>query len=383
MRVLMVGAFPYSPDRVDGGVSAAMTYLSQSLVHESGIDLIGIRIVGKGRAGQSSGDLGFPIEDLSLDRGSLSSLFLRQRKQFRSQLARYHPDIVHAHGVDLPGLLAVGCGMPAVVTVHGLLGECAKYQTNPLMKARDVLQGLLTEKYTIRRATDIIAISPYVARYYSGDLQGRVHEIPNAVGPSFFAVRRAPERGRFLFAGRISKGKGVLELVQAVARIPQHVRKVILAGSTPDKAYEGQVRAEIQKFGLTDRVQFAGLLGEQALLDEFSSAEALVLPSYQETAPMVVQQAMAAGLAVIATRVGGIPDQIEHNLTGLMFDAGDVGALADAMARIHDEPSVSSRMGACGKVVAAERYRAASVASKTRAVYEAIIGHVHAGQRAG
>ena len=75
----------------------------------------------------------------------------------------------------------------------------------------------------MRRATDLISISPYVGRYYEGEIKGRVHEVPNAIAPRFFRVPRAPERGRLLFAGRIAKGKGPHDLVHAVARIPDKV----------------------------------------------------------------------------------------------------------------------------------------------------------------
>ena len=77
---------------------------------------------------------------------------------------------------------------------------------------------------------------------------------------------------------------------------------------------------------------------------------------------MVVQQAMAAGLAVVASRVGGIPQQVEHDVNGLLFDAGDVEALASLLARLHDEPGLASRLAKAGRIRAERRYDAASVA---------------------
>lgn len=237
MRVMMIGPFPRSPDRIDGGVAAATMYLCQALA------------------------------------------------------------------ADLAGFLATGCGLPEVVTVHGLLGECARLQTHPTAKARAILAGLLTERPTVRRATDLISISPHVGQYYEGEIKGRVHQVPNAIAPRFFRLPRVPERGRLLFAGRIAKGKGPHDLVHAVARIPDKVRQVIFAGAAPDPAFESVLRADVERLGLSGRVRFAGLLDEPALLEEFARAEALVLPSYQETAPMVVKQAMAAGLALAGCTV--------------------------------------------------------------------------------
>lgn len=373
MRVMIVGPYPRSAERIDGGVAAAVTYLSQALVRERGVELIGVRVV-KDDGGPSFYEtLGWPVVNLPLGRLSVSTLYRRQFRSFRQVVAKYRPDIVHGQGADVAGFLAVGSPVPSVVTVHGLLGECARQQTNFVAKTRDHLQGLLTEKSTVRRARDLIAISPYVARYYEKEIRGRIHEIPNAVASRFFAIQRAPEQGRLLFAGRISRGKGVMDLVRAVARCGT-AEKVVLAGAAPDRAFADGLHSEVRRLGLSGRVEFAGLLDESSLLAEFARAEALVLPSYQETAPMVVQQAMAAGLAVIATNVGGIPFQVEHDATGLLFEAGDIEQLVGLLARLRTEPSLSRRLGAAGRAVAMAHYDAGEVASMTRRAYERILG---------
>ena len=349
-------------------------YLCQALAVEPDIELIGVRICnGNGAAGEDHA-LGWPVVDLPLGSASLSTLYQQQKRRFREMLENYNPDIVHAQGADLAGLLATGCGLPAVVTVHGLLGECAKLQTHPTAKARAILAGMLTERPTVRRATDLISISPYVGQYYQGELKGRVHEIPNAIAPRFFRVPRAPERGRLLFAGRIAKGKGPHDLVHAIARIPDKVGQLILAGATPDPAFESVLRAGRG----TPRALRARRDSRACSTNPRCSRSSRVprrwcCPSYQETAPMVVQQAMAAGLAVVASRVGGIPQQIDHDATGLLFEAGNVDALAGALARLHDEPELASRLAKAGRTVAEQRYGAASVALATRVVYEGIV----------
>jgi glycosyltransferase involved in cell wall biosynthesis len=369
MRVLMLGQFPPSPSRIDGGVAAAMTYLCQALVQLRDVELIGVRLAPGGPGKGEEGAFAWPVLDLPLDRFSVSTLFWKQKREFKSLVERCRPDVVHAQGADAAGLIAVDCGVPAVVTVHGVLGECANYQTNPLVRARARFSNFLTERPTLRTATDVIAISPYVVRHYGDEIRGNVHAIPNAVAPGFFDVRRAPERGRFLFAGRISKLKGVLELVQAVAACRDSVRCLVLAGATADPVYESEVRQSISQAGLDDRIRFAGLLDEPALLEEFARAEALVLPSYQETAPMVVQQAMAAGLPVIATRVGGVPYQIKDDETGLLVEAGATDELAQALSRFDGNPALGARLGTAARNSASMAYDAGAVARATYEVY--------------
>ncbi len=126
--------------------------------------------------------------------------------------------------------------------------------------------------------------------------------------------------------------------------------------------------------GLGSRVTMAGLLEEQSLIEEFRLASALVLPSYQETAPMVIQQAMAAGLPVIATRVGGIPDQIEHDHSGLLFEPGDVVELCSLLRRLNVEGGLGERLAAAARVTAANTFTSARVAEATKRAYEQIGG---------
>lgn len=371
---MMIGPYPRSPDRIDGGVAAAMTYLSQALIAQRAVDLVGVRVARDGQSSELDGRFDWPIRDLSHGSLGLSSLFRRQRLELQQLLRAYRPDIVHGQGVDVAGFLAVGCGVPAVVTVHGILGEDAKYKTNMSSRIRAAATGLLVERHSVRKASDLISISPYVTEYYGRQIAGRVHEIPNAVSPDYFAVRRAAERGRFLYAGRIIKRKGILDLVRAVGRDSSAVTRLVLAGGCPDRNYQDQVRREIARYGLEDRVSFAGLLDEEAVLHEFSRAEALVLPSYQETAPMVIQQAMASGVPVLASRICGVPYQIEHGVTGMLFEAGDVGQLSDLIGRFAVDPALAGRLGRAAKEVATARFHAQHVAEATRKTYESMLG---------
>lgn len=373
MRVMMIGPYPRSRTLIDGGVAAATMYLSEALAREEGIELIGVRVAKSGPISALVEDFGWPVEDLALGRFSVSTFFRRQRRRFESLLDQHKPDLIHAQGADVSGFLAVASGRPAVITVHGILNECAKFRTNPIKRLREHIQATITERFVTERAKHVIAISPYVVSYYRGRITGCVYDIPNAIAPAYFQVTRRPEKGRLLFAGRISLGKGVIDLIQAIAEERQVVRKLILAGTVPDKDFEFRLRNAISETSQADRVELAGLLNEATLLDEFARAFALVLPSYQETAPMVIQQAMAAGVPVVATRVGGIPDMIEHGISGLLFEPGDSGELGRLLKRLHEEPELSGRLSAAARMRAFERYTAQKVAAATRASYDRVL----------
>jgi glycosyltransferase involved in cell wall biosynthesis len=376
---MMIGPFPGSPDKIDGGAASALTYLSQELARRREIELIGVRIADTSTAAKGVSNFEWPIVDLPLGRLGLTTLYRQQRNYFHGLLQRYRPDIVHAQGTDLPGYIAVNSGVPSVVTVHGILSEETKYGGGALERARSFLTGVLLEHPTVQCATDLISISPYVTEHYGNRIRGRVHEIPNAIAPRYFDIRRDPEKGRLLFAGRLVKRKGVIDLVRAFAKVHEGGGRLIFAGAPTDPGYERLVRQDVARLGLVKKVEFPGLLDEPRMLEEFSRAEALVLPSYQETAPMVIQQAMAAGLAVIATRICGIPYQIQHDVTGLLYTPGVVDELATLIVRIGTDGSLAKRLGEAARAAAIERYHAAKVAEATLATYESILrGHVAA-----
>jgi glycosyltransferase involved in cell wall biosynthesis len=373
IRVLMLGPFPRSLSRIDGGVAAATTYLSQALASHPDIELIGVRLAGRAVMRGSASDLGWPVVNFDLGRFGVSTMFYAQRHRFQSLLGRYRPDLIHSQGADASGYLAVRSGYPAIVTVHGILTECANLRSSMVWRLRERAQAWITEGFVVERASNVIAISPYVSRHYQGRLRGKVFDIPNAIAPSYFRLHRCPDPGRVLFAGRITSGKGIADLVQAIARLPATAYRVVLAGAEPDVAFASTLRALISSSGLEDRVTFRGLLGEQDMLDEFARASVLVLPSYQETAPMVIQQAMAARLPVIATRVGGSPDLIEHDVSGLLFETGNIVGLSRELLRLRHDPDLGIRLADSAHRKAVDSFGADQVGRATLAAYKEVL----------
>lgn len=375
IRVLMLGPFPRSLSRIDGGVAAATTYLSQALVAIPGIELIGVRLAGHAVTRGPAEDIGWPVVNFDLGRLGVSTMFYAQRRRFRSLLRQYRPDVIHAQGADASGYLAVKSGYPTIITIHGILTECANLRSSLIWRLRERAQAIINEGVVIKRARNIIAISPYVSRYYQGRLRAEVFDIPNAIAASYFSLRRRPEPGRVLFAGRITGGKGIADLIRALARHPEAADRVVLAGATPDPAFASNLRSLVARLGLADCVEFLGLLDETRLLEEFARASLLVLPSHQETAPMVIQQAMAASLPVVATRVGGIPDMIKDGESGLLYEAGDIEGLSRALLLLRRDAELGARLAASANRRAVLSFGADRVADATLATYLHVLKH--------
>jgi glycosyltransferase involved in cell wall biosynthesis len=369
-RVAIVADYPESSDRVDGGVEAVTSYLVDAMarfadieVHvvtfKEGID--GVEVVEQENCVRHS----IPYARF----GSLTGL-LGDQLALNARLADIRPDVVHSQGGGHHGIVAKRSGYPTVVTIHGIPSLEGVSRTGFRRRIRARVRGWFGEHYSIRRASHTILISPYVADYYGSKLSGKRYLIPNPVHQRFFDVVRREMPGRVLFAGRLYARKGVRDLLRAVAMIskPGDI-EIVLAGSLSDKRHVSELTSEAARLGLTNAVHFRGILGKQELLDELSRCSCLVLPSYQETAPMIIQEAMAAGLPVIATDICGIPYQVEDGRSGSLFSPGDVESLADKLNALLSSKALRERYSGAARLRAEAEYRASTVAEKTIDVY--------------
>jgi glycosyltransferase involved in cell wall biosynthesis len=227
----------------------------------------------------------------------------------------------------------------------------------------------------------MIVISPYVEQVFAPWFRGQAYLVENPCDERFFHVRRQSVDGRVLFAGSVIERKGVLPLIRAFHRVHQQMpaARLHVAGSlSVEPEYARACQELVRALGLTDAVAFVGQLETEALLEEYAHCAAFVLPSLQETAPVAIEEAMAAGVPCVATRVGGIPWMIEDGVTGQTVPApvstgGNAGEVADALLRVLLSGR-GSQMGAEARRRAEERFRAAVVARRTREVYERVLG---------
>jgi glycosyltransferase involved in cell wall biosynthesis len=381
MRVAIVGDYPQDSTRIQGGVQAAFAYLVQGLSH---IDGLQIHVLTFGKAGQRE-PLQIEQNKINLHllppfpRFELAKNFRTYQATLDKTLAAIQPDVVHAQDTTDHAYVALRSRYPAVVTVHGIRVEDGKHSSSFRLRMRNYLYDMLIGRSIIRRMRHLIAISSYVTSYFSARLQAdtQVYYIPNAIAEDYFNLP-APTSPIpvVLFAGRVIPRKRVFELVQAFAPVAQQTPQAQLriAGEcSSEPAYVESIRNFIRQAGLDRQVHLLGSLDEAAVLHEFSGCTVLALPSAQETTPMVIAQAMAAGKPVIATPVGGVAEMVNHGETGFFVEVGDIDGLAQALLCLLQDPSLRLRMGQAGYKFAVENYRADSVARRTYEVYQKIV----------
>jgi glycosyltransferase involved in cell wall biosynthesis len=185
-------------------------------------------------------------------------------------------------------------------------------------------------------------------------------------------VPAAPRELRVLFVGAYGEGKGVLDLLQALAAVRARAvdATLLIAGKPRYAGDDVLVRQSVVELGLGAAVDFAGVLPPERLRGEYLSADVLCLPSLSEGLPMAVLEAMACGLPVLATRVGGVPDVVVDGETGVLVEPGDVRGIERGLAELAADPIRRARMGEEARRRVLQTSGEATVAAGWRTVYD-------------
>ena len=274
---------------------------------------------------------------------------------FNAIVQEFKPGIVHCHNliglsVKIP-ILAKRHGAKTICTLHDFWGFClrntaarpdgqscddstqchsclprihdGRKRNVPIRFRKDFI------RFALKHVDQFIAPSKYLAdrHVWAGFPADRLNVIPNGVDLERFHPASAvpdQENVRITYAGHFGTHKGVSTLLDALAQIIPHTSSVMLqlAGEGPE--YENYL-ARIEALGLHEHVRFLGKVSPSDMPDIYAQSDIVVLPSvWDENQPVCLMEAMAAGLPVVASRKGGIPELIEHSENGLMFAAGDI-----------------------------------------------------------
>lgn len=170
-----------------------------------------------------------------------------------------------------------------------------------------------------------------------------------------------------LFLGRLGRRKGTYDLLEAVAQLAQtHPSIRLRLGG--DGELDG-VRQRAQELGIESHIELLGWVTQEAKTDALRHATIYVLPSYHEGLPMSVLEAMAAGLPVVSTPIGGIPEAVEHGVEGLLVEPGSVPELAHSLRQLLDDRGLRERMGQAAYDKARDRFSADRVVHRIERIY--------------
>jgi glycosyltransferase involved in cell wall biosynthesis len=291
-------------------------------------------------------------------------------------LAVDKPALIHVHSASRASFwrkalfmaLARAFGIPYVIHLHG-----AEFRQFYEIESNARLQWIIRDFF--KRAAAIVVLSEQWRHWVAEHCPSRrIEVIHNPVELPDQASARPGERssGRVILSlGRLGPRKGTFELITAFARIAGEFPDArLVLGGDGELCKASTLAAEL---GLQARVECVGWVTGNRKEELLRNATVYALPSHNEGLPISVLEAMAHGLAIVTTPVGGIPDAIVDGVTGLMVPPGDVDQLANALHRLLRDPALCESLGANCVQAVRERFAAESVVQQVRSLHAQLI----------
>jgi starch synthase len=305
-------------------------------------------------------------------------------------LATGPAELVHSHTwyANLAGhLAAMLAGVPHVMTSHSL-------EPRRPWKAEQLGGGYRlsswAEKTAIEAAAAVVAVSAGmrtdILDAYPNVDPARVHVIRNGIDTEEYSPDLGtdvlerygvdPDRPSVVFVGRITRQKGVPVLLRAAAELDPRAQLVLCAGApdTPELLAEVTELVDGLKARRDGVLWISGMLQKPEVIQLLSHAALFACPSVYEPLGIVNLEALAGGAAVVASRVGGIPEVVDDGVTGLLVPPDDPSALAAAMNTVLADPKRAAAMGQAGRERAVTEFGWAAIARQTADLYESLIG---------
>jgi L-malate glycosyltransferase len=301
---------------------------------------------------------------------ALASKMAEVARMKHLQVLHVHYAIPFAAAALLARQIVPELDLKVVATLHGtdvtLVGNNPSFKTVTTMTinqadAVTAVSNFLAEEayrqFGVRRDIEVI--------YNFIDPDRHDHDIPPCIPP-----RSCPEQHVLMHISNFRPVKRVGDVVKVFARVAERVdARLILVGDGPDAGRAQQLADDL---GVADRVTFTGVL--DGVADLLRAADLLLLPSQTESFGLVALEAMASGVPVIASDVGGLPEVVEHGVSGFLAPMGDVDKMAEYAIQILSDCDVHRAFSAAARKRAVDHFDFHDIVPQYEAVYERVLG---------
>lgn len=295
----------------------------------------------------------------------------------RARMRDEHYDVVHLFfslptGAMLP-FLSLG-DTPVIVSLRGSDVPGYDPYVRKLGRAHKVLRPLT--RWIWRRASRVVAVCESLGRLaLRTDPRLRYSVIPNGVDltrfrPSIRARSRHPRKVRCLAVARLVERKGIGDLIQAIASLERGRYELEIVGSGPD---EQRLKDLAELLGVSREVIFAGSVDRAAIPGRYRDADIFTLTPREEAFGNVFAEALASGLPIVGSTVGGIPELVEHGKNGFLVPPREPIALAAAIRMLADNPDIRAQIGRWNRTQAEANLSWARVTTRYLSVYNGVL----------
>ena len=290
-----------------------------------------------------------------------------QIHRLQREISKHAPGLIHCHDPksDVMGALVKGWGrgMAAVSTLHGWVRKSRRGHLYAWMDLR-----------ALRCFDAVAAVSSHTARLAQDSGLKRVEVIRNGIDTAWWRrQRRSGGVPTIAYVGRLSPEKAPLDFVR-VARIvaeAEGASRFIVAGEGPERP---AMQAMAREHGLGQRMVFLGHVDSARLRLLYEEIDVLLLTSRTEGLPIAVLEACAMEAPVVATAVGGVPELVTNEQTGLLVPAGDIDGLARGVLRLLRDKALSLRLTKDARLRVEQEFSLDSMVARTEALYTRLLG---------
>ena len=343
MTIVQIGPYPISPDCIRGGVEASVYGLAQALARNHAVDVFDMPRLGEeDRVDQA--------DKLTIHRyanpGSHNQDAVRRVADICRDIISLRPDVCHVHGTGAFSR-QIYCalheqGLPAMLTVHGLLHEEKKQALLRHPSLKHLYQFVVQtrdERALLNMASQVIVDTAYVERKlraYRLHHTPEIHVIPQGIDDCYFRIRCNPDSRVLLSVGAIGPRKGHTYTIEMFNRLRAKGidAQLRIIGSMADSAYYALLLKMVAESPYSADISIEVDLPREQLLQAYASAKLFVLHSREESQGIVFAEAMATGLPVVATNVGGVPYVVLDGQCGLLCPYADVEAMTENVERL-------------------------------------------------
>lgn len=396
MHILLANQW-YPPHTGFGGVAAYNYYLAHALV-EQGHKVTVVAARWTKDVPESQEDAGVQVIRLlkthraRLCRIPLIGRYVREVEQYlySRRVAKKICELNELHPVDLVEFAEVNAEgyhtlkqrnrLPVVVRCHTpsfvLKRHYRQDETNYDMSLTEKM-----EKYCIQAADLITAPSRDMAEVISGHFTGKldpIHVVTNPLDLDLFKPKEnldQPDRLKILHVGRMERVKGIEVLIQTVPLVLKAfplAQFIFVGGSSAN--YLQAIKAQLSSSGVKkDQVLFEGAVGQDQLIALYQDADIAVVPTLNyESFSYTCAQALACGVPLVASQIGGIPETVGANNSAVLVEPGNVQALAEAIINLCQNPGMRQAMGKAGRIQAEEYFSDGVVVKQMLNLYDSL-----------
>lgn len=357
MRIVQVGPFPIDRSLIRGGVESSVYGLAQELAKSSEVFAIDIPRLGiEDSIEENNGIIVYRFRN----RGPNNKDAIKRIGDIVDVISGLKPDICHMHGTGAFGWELYKelrkAGMLVIFTVHGLVSIEKKKALKQHFSFKTLYQYIVQsrcERSILSSQKTVIVDTEYVAKAietYHLRRTPRMAIIPQGIDKTFFYINCSAVSRTILSVGSISKRKGHDLLIQAFSIAAEQIKDInlVICGAMADKSYFQSLLSLAAGTHCSERITIKADLHKEELLEQYRLAHIFALHTQEESQGIVFAEAMATGLPVVSTNVGGVPYVVSNGENGILIEYGDVNGFAQALINaMSSEGNWNAMSGKC------------------------------------